>query len=888
MAWERHRQERQDKFYDFHLTNLQNAKHGGVTMITTRREFVLLAGTSGLGALLAGCGCAVRAADRRLIDRVRQACSRLAPLGWRTMLADVTGGQLDITATDLAAELAKPLSSIDRTFPGFGDFALKGSRPIEPGEPDLSLLYHAFAAPSVIARDRSDKKLDGFPTLAEIEAVEDYVYGSRRSSLADIRSRVGGSNAPLGIVTFALHYRNAPDSVGGKHAQLCFSRTGIARLGDREALYDAEKRYYSSLKPDEPYAFRVVPRRFAAFLAVRVKPGDGRFGPQDALLDDPSRYFWVPIHKLFDGPECLSGMDLKLEMRSGLQNEELAAFHRFLQFQGYRNNYYGAVLEEYPFTIRNERIALLSSQPEDGGGLLVPTAGPLIQEAFYKNKRLTWPVDHEYVSRPTNLNVSSPLVLPGGTTSSTPGYGADADQQLRRPAPEYINARHRILPDKKAGEDVENLNNRSDLMQVLALGDFDAQHYIDSAGDGWVMTACKELNDAGVAETVPAFCMVGLPDFLPNLTQRDLMNWSDKVPKKLRSALWAAKPLALSQTRIAANVEMAAPPDGVFPKVEFDIEDDTVAAIVAQLGSNGAEQGQKTNGAEVTSKVGLPDGSPGLFDPGWDASFGTRYGGASHSLRRYLVGYGLGSPFIEDAKLCAALGSYWPGVAPDATRQYQPNKILSGSSYPWPSIAPLTDEEIGITKTPDGKMMSWDGVPGPQRRDKNTVAYVDETYVDYIDLIKQENGKTVGNMTAALTAKITAAEYKARILALAAVYWALGIREKEKEGGEETSTATLLLEKSKWAVLSFRPVLENEAGLAEAKQATGRELTDQFKYFIHIYRWGDHRPDDHRPDPDRFKTILVDIVEEVVAYSDGANVLLKKGDGRWTFESTPT
>src|SRR5262249_29186991 len=142
-------------------------------------------------------------------------------------------------------------------------------RPIEPGAPDLSLLYHAFAAPSVIARDRSGGKLDGFPTLAEIEAVEDYVYGARHSSLNDIRSLVGGSNAALGIVTFALHYRNAADSVGGKHAQLCFSRTGIARLGDREAFYDAEKRYYSGLKADEPYAFRVVPRRFAAFLAVR-------------------------------------------------------------------------------------------------------------------------------------------------------------------------------------------------------------------------------------------------------------------------------------------------------------------------------------------------------------------------------------------------------------------------------------------------------------------------------------------------------------------------------------------------------------------------------------------------------------------------------------------
>jgi hypothetical protein len=853
-------------------------------MIITRREFVWLAGAGGLGAVLAGGARIARAApDQRPIDRVQQACARLAPLGWQTMLSNVTGGQLEITGADLAAELAKPLSSIDRTFPGFADFALNGSRAIEPGQPDLSLLYHAFAAPSVIASDRSGKKLDGFPTLAEIEAVEDYVYAARRPSLNDVRSQVDGANATLGIVTFALQYRNAPDSVGGNHAQLCFSRVGIARLGDREAFYDAEKRYFSGLQPDEPYAFRVVPRRFAAFLAVKMKPGAGNFGPQDALPDDQSRDFWVPVHKLFNGPDCLRGMSIVLEMRSGLQNDELAAFHRFLQYQGYRNNYYGEVLEEYPFTIRNEKIASLSSAPQDGAGLLMPKAGPLIQEAEYRNKRLTWPVDHEYLGHPTNLEISSPFVLPSGTPAienALPDYLVKAEQQRRRVAPEYINARHKILAGKNPGEDVEDLNNRPDLMQALALGDFDAQHYIDSAGEGWVMAACKELRDEGIAETVPAFCMVGLPDFLPNVSQRDLMNWwRQEVPKALRSGLWAVPPLALSQSRMAANVEIAAPPDGNFPKVEFDIADDTGVAIVSQLGSNSATARQAVNGAVVTSKVGLPDGSPGIFDPGWESSLGTRYEGASHSLRRYLVGYGLGSPFIEDAKFCAALGAYWPGVAPDATRQYPPIKFMEGSAVPWPSIAPMTDEEVGITNTQDGKMMSWDSVKGPQRRDAKTVAYIDATYVDYIDLLKKENGKTVGNLTAALTAKAAAAEYKARILALAAVYWALGIREKE--GSEDTPMA-LLLEKAKWAVLSFRPVADNEAGLAEAVQATGGKLTGPFRYFIEIYRWGDHRPD-----PADFKTMLVDIVEDAIAYSDGKNVLLKRG-GQWTLGSIPT
>ena len=69
---------------------------------------------------------------------------------------------------------------------------------------------------------------------------------------------------------------------------------------------------------------------------------------------------------------------------------------------------------------------------------------------------------------------------------------------------------------------------------------------------------------------------------------------------------------------------------------------------------------QVTNGALRMDKVGLPDGAAGLFDPGWDGSMGVRRG-PDGMLMRFLASHGLGSPFLEDAKICAALGSYWPG-----------------------------------------------------------------------------------------------------------------------------------------------------------------------------------------------------------------------------------
>ena len=141
----------------------------------------------------------------------------------------------------------------------------------------------------------------------------------------------------------------------------------------------------------------------------------------------------------------------------------------------------------------------------------------------------------------------------------------------------------------------------------------------------------------------------------------------------------------MSQTRIAANISLP---------VGFSIEDTTITAVVSQP-TDGEGPVQSPNGPWSIEKVGLPDGAVGLFDPGWDTSQGVYYRSADLPLQKFLAGYGLGSPFIEDAKICAAFGAYWPGLAPDSTRQYAPDKKIGGVVYPYPTIAPLTDEEIG-------------------------------------------------------------------------------------------------------------------------------------------------------------------------------------------------
>jgi len=783
------------------------------------------------------------------------------------MMLDVTGGALDITAADLRAELAKSLSKIDRTYPGYGDFNITGQRGIEVGKPNQSLLYHAFASPTVVA-DRQGKALDGFPTIAEIDAVENYVYGPLPPSLADLRKLY--PNAPMAIAVFALEYRNTPNSVHGRHAELCFSRAGVARLGTIGPFYNGATRAFEGLDPGRPFEFRAVPQRFAAYLAVQMKGDYQSFGPQDFLPPDSSkvpeepgdaaRCFWVPVQKLFDGKECIRDLDLAIDVSRDLRNDELARFHQFLDVGGYSNNWRGPDLEDYPFTIRNEKIASFSTNAVFGPGVLEPAPAPLFEAAQYQGKPLTFPVDKRYMREPENLEYSSMQVLPSAGSDNPFNYFASRSPDTQRPAPEYLNVRHKVLPDGR----VENLNDDPNLMTVIENGGYQAQHYIDFTGDGWVIARCAQLKSE-IPDSIPAYCMVGPPDFFPKVRQRELMLWwQNDVPAVLRDTLWPLPPFALSQTRIAANITLP---------IGFSIDDVTVSAIVTQPQSGGGPV-QTPNGPLPETLTGLPDASPGLFDPGWDTSQGVYFTDVKAPIQKILVGYGLGSPFVEDAKLCASLGNYWPGISPDATREFQPNKLLGGAVTPWPSNAPMTDQEIGITPIAGGKFMPWDGVRGPSERivdGNHYAAYADVMRVDYVDM--------PNTMTAALTSRVDLAEYQARVLAMEAVYWALGIR-----GGTYVQCMT---EKSKWSVLSFRGADDNDPELAEAEQSLAMKLTGPHCYRFVVFRSNVNAYDKHDPaDP---RVVLIEIIDRVVLYVCGNVVLYKREDGRWHLDtSMPT
>lgn len=744
-----------------------------------------------------------------LIDRVKQVCDRLAPHGWRNLLLQ---HGLDITATDLKAELSKELRSINRALKGFEDFAFEGRRGIEPGNPARSLLYHAIASTNVTEVD--GKRLEAFPTLAEIESIENYVFGVEPPSLSDLINRAEGEF--MAIVVFASEYRPAPETVHRKHADMCFSRTGVARVGTNPSVYDAQSRGFLPFVDGNDYAFGVLPARYSAYVAVQLNGNEDVFGPMNFNFRrkhpelfgrgqeiDENRQFWVPLHKLFEGDECIRGLDLHVNLEANHLNEKLRRVHLELRKKGHDTGWSEPDLSNPPFVFTSG-IAEWSNNPEHGTGLLMPVVHDrLVEAAKYQNQPLTFRVP------PSPANGFAPSLL---IESNGPS----------RPAPEYVHVRHLVQTDGT----ILDLNDRSDVAEQVRRGGYQAQHYLDFSGDGWIDAVVPELATA-FPRQIPAYSLVTAPDFYPNCDQRELLEWwLQRVPSGLRNSVWGqVPPLTLSDERLAPNLQLQ--------EANFRAEDDTVTTIVS-LPSNSSVQQMPLGVAQTMRHAYLPDAAAGVFAPGWDTSVDTT------NNTDHLAAYGLGSPFPEDAKLCAALSAFWPAVAPDTGRSF---------STTFATVSPMTDAEIID--------LPWDGVAGPQvvvRDNRELVEYTRFQHVDYVDSSLNQK------FSLALTGKVDVNEYTSRVLAMARAYQAVGI---------STNREAL-------AVLSFRAAESNESELQQAQAETGIRLQGNL-YRFEFYRRGGEIQHDRD-----ITKVYYEILDRIVLFVGAPpRIIARLNNGAW-------
>jgi hypothetical protein len=701
-----------------------------------------------------------------LIDDVKSACDRLAPLGWRDLMSAVTSNRLDIqqeATAQLKSALTADLPSINRSLPGFEDFNPQGKRGITAGNPAASLLYHAFASPRVV-RDANGAILRGFPTVKEIEAVENYGFGIDPPSLTSLIQNSG--IAQLSIVVLATEYRPAPDTSAGAFADLAFSRTGIARIGTARPKYLSDVRGCWPEDENNPHGFRVVPVRFTIWLAAPVKGSDARvmrISTPDAAED--ARTFWRPVHKLFDGTECLSEMTLSLSPTARFFNMKLQRVRLSLSDPNPPTG--------FPFVI-TDGIAEVQENSEFGRFAVVPMVqSSLVRPAIVDGNPLTYRVP------PGNAG--------GFATYSTPAPRRDGKEIHRVPA--YVHARTKVVD----GNFID-LNNEPDVNGAVNAGNYDALMYVDSTGEGFLDVAIPQLSgNPGISSRArPAYVLVSAPDFFPSAGQREISQWSDSnlIPANFRNRqLWGVPPRPLSEERLPANLQLPASP--------FDPNEDTMTAVLG-MGA-GTLVPSPARFADIRRASTLPDDGAGVFAPGWDASVDVQ--GDIDTGIMHLAAYGLGSPFPEDAKLCAALSTFWPAVAPDVYRTMSPH---TGNSDFRGTVAPLTDEEIGQVGS-----LPWDGVPGPRLIQMNGQTFVEMASFLNVDYVASA---VENRFSIRLLSRITAEEYEARVLAAARVHWVLS------GGTNVTPTRT------RWLLLSFRSVVSGDSELQQAQQEAGHTL----------------------------------------------------------------
>ena len=188
-----------------------------------------------------------------------------------------------------------------RAFQGTWAADFAGRRAIHPGHPELSALYHVLAHPMVRLPGAEGQDPGRYASIEQLDTLEDFIYALSRWP------EVTGCS----LAVLAYEYRPARATPLGIHADLVFSRTGIARIGQEEAVYDpVRRRHTNQPKVGRPRGrFAVTPARYALFLVKKAWNDDvpvlGVPERQDA-----DRFFVKPLRKVFSGDPALAGARL--------------------------------------------------------------------------------------------------------------------------------------------------------------------------------------------------------------------------------------------------------------------------------------------------------------------------------------------------------------------------------------------------------------------------------------------------------------------------------------------------------------------------------------------------------------------------------------------------
>jgi hypothetical protein len=655
-----------------------------------------------------------------LIDEVRTILNRLALSGWKELFAR---HKLDITATNLQAELERPLPGISRDAKGFESFTIAGIRAIEPGSPARSLLYHALASgdvhPTVNGNPSQDSNV--YPTISDLDTIENYIYSRARRTLGSFTNPV--------IAVSAYQYQTTSRSAHGKHADLSFSRTGISRLGTEAYRYEKQLRSFSPLPRSGDRGFAVLPARYAAFIAEYRNPSS-----TDAILRkvslDSSFIFTFPVHKLFAGRECLfnpDGSPIDIQSLNFVEyhiNEKLRRIHTNAPDNlGFVPPLPIFDINKPPFKRDSKDSTDLVAIEKHGSSiLLVPQhhatiARTATQQVNGKNELARFVVPpFKFFGPPENA-----LTNRFSTSLGFPTDDPDPNSPSRT-APSFANIRYEVLSNN-GQQTVRNLITLPDpeYNKKLTEGNYEAAHFIDDNSEGAIGVEIKGLS----LPILSAYSIVSSIDLFPKVDQIEIQKWLERItrkptgfalpdvhfnaggPKPLNDGRFIPGDRTLTASQRIPNPTLPNPMQAISSDKKAFVRSEaanlTATAIVSNAPFGIAFNLSKTTNSPLSW---LPDSASDVFEPGWDIAV------HSDSTGPFYASYGLGSPFQEDGKICAALNSFWPAATPDTARTF-------GSSFS-PTAFPMMDNELGYhpqhPRSVAKEVLSrqgWDGLFGP-------------------------------------------------------------------------------------------------------------------------------------------------------------------------------
>jgi hypothetical protein len=727
--------------------------------------------------------------DDALQGQFNQLIDWLIQNGWADFLKNKTG--VDIRSKTLEEELVRKLEIPDDS--GLEDFA--GIRLVEIGQPSLSLLYHVLAS----SRVKPFNDASFYPTVAQLDLLEDYIYSLSPLSYTDIET----NNRTFAVLAYEYRpgFKVPPfdpghELAGKKFADFVYSRTGVARIGTQDLNYDTINRCFVNqpIEIGREKEIAVTPARYGLFLIEKVEIFDQDIRvmnqQREEKIKNKSRYFIKPVRKI-----CKSA-DIAIQFCEYHLNEKLFQLSQYsvngnpvFDFSNYNTS-------EIPFRrvqSSDDQGTLLSDHTNDrrmvtlariGSSVLLSSMPALlVTEAYQKGNRVVFEVPKHWKKR----NQSNRRYSAFKVTSKHSKDDNDViitDFFLRRKritsrfgtpknAPLFINIKYEYENDR-----IKFLDHNTPTFETkIHDGKYKAQVYEDAICDGSISARIEFRKLKGLEDTkldlfskqitqncLSAFSLVTAPDFFPLIDSNDIRAYyySDDFhvdEKKLNvndEHFLEGGTINLSGIRQRANPSIKNPFTGkpAFPGEHInDSSFDTVSAVVAtrkKLSENNAkttsmEKFRYNYRRDYQQTSFLPDTASGIFFPGWDATY------AGNADNPYFSTSGLGSPFPEDMKLCAAANGMWPVASPDAGRTFQ------GSLDKFPILGrpntsiPLLDVELGIHEkspyvTENGHKVTygWDGEQGPFLIFLNNRLFVNYTDINSADYISNLNNPSIG------------------------------------------------------------------------------------------------------------------------------------------------